>query len=91
MTMKCCPFDTTAGAMVLGDVGTTYFVYDDNIGFYMIYERMVRIKIFTKDGYQEADWVIPIYHTDQKEEGITDFKARTYNLVGADHWEPDAG
>jgi len=82
MTMKCCPFDTTAGAMVLGDVGTTHFVYDDNIGFYMIYERMVRIKIFTKDGYQEADWVIPIYHTDQKEEGITDFKAKTYNLVG---------
>jgi hypothetical protein len=75
-----CPFDSSADAMVLGDVGQTYFEYDDNTGFTMYFDRLVRIKIFTKKGYAEADMEIPLYHTGTSDEKLVTLKARTYNL-----------
>ena len=48
LKMSRCPFDSSADAMVLGDIGKTYFAYDEQEGFMMMFERFVRIKIFTK-------------------------------------------
>ena len=80
LKMSRCPFDSSADAMVLGDIGKTYFAYDEQEGFMMMFERFVRIKIFTKKGYPEANMEIPFYHSDQEAEKIVTLKARTYNL-----------
>lgn len=82
LNLKTCPFDSSADAMVLGDVGQTYYVYDDHEGFVMMFERHTRIKIFTKNGYSEANIEIPFYHSDQDREKIIALKAKTYNLEG---------
>ncbi|MDP4282516.1 MAG: DUF3857 domain-containing protein, partial [Bacteroidota bacterium] len=80
LKMNRCPFDSSADAMILGDIGQTYFLYDDLHGFSMIFERLIRIKILTKKGYSDANIEIPFYHLNQDEEKITSIKARTYNL-----------
>ena len=45
LTLTKCSFDTAADAMVLGDIGSTWFEYDAREGFVMIFDRLVRIKI----------------------------------------------
>jgi len=82
LTLTKCSFDTAADAMVLGDIGSTWFEYDAREGFVMIFDRLVRIKIFTKNGYSAANWSISLYHNDQEKETVSAFKARTYNLEG---------
>ena len=82
LALTRCPFDTSAGAMVLSDVGQTRFEYDTQLGFYMVFERWVRIKIFNRTGYDMADWEIPLFHIDEREEMIDALKGRTYNLEG---------
>jgi len=82
LKMTVCPFDSSADAMVLGDVGESYFTYDDQEGFVMMFERHLRIKIFTKNGYHETNIEIPYFHTEQDRERIISLKGRTYNLEG---------
>jgi len=72
--------DTTAGAVVLGDKGQSYFQYDELNGFQIIFERHLRVKIFKKSGYDWANHTIPIYHRNENSEKITSLKAKTYNL-----------
>ena len=80
LKMTFCSFDSSADAMVLGDIGQTYFNYDDQEGFTMVFERLIRIKIFTKKGYSKANIEIPYYHSDKEQEKITTLKAKIYNL-----------
>ena len=80
LKMTVCPFDSSADAMVLGDFGQTYFTYDDQEGFMLIFEHHIRIKIFTKSGYHKADFEIPYFHIEHDREDIVNLKAVTYNL-----------
>jgi transglutaminase-like putative cysteine protease len=80
LKMTSCPFDSSANAMVLGDIGTSYFDYDDDKGFFLVHERLLRIKIFKKEGYSLANQEIRFYHSNKEEESISSLKARTYNL-----------
>ena len=82
LTLTHCPSDTSAGAMVLGDIGSTWFDYDPIGGFVMMYERLLRIKIFRKSGYDYASQVIALFHEDNLKEDMMIFKARTYNMEG---------
>lgn len=81
LTMKKCPFDSSADAMVIADIGESYFDYLDQSGFVLMFDRLVRIKIFTKKGFEKADIEIPLYHYGQDEEQLVTLKAKTYNLV----------
>ena len=44
-------YDTSAEAVILSDIGSTWFDYDKDKGFVMHFDRFERIKILTKDGY----------------------------------------
>ena len=73
--------DTNASAVILFDVGKSYFEYAA-LGRYRIqYERHVRVKVFDKEGYDWADWSIPITNGAEK---ISEIKGVTFNLVNGE-------
>jgi len=72
--------DSAAAAVVLCDFGTTSFVYKDN-DFQLVSERITRIKILKKAGYDVATVEVPLYHRNKSEEKITGLRGFTYNLV----------
>ncbi|MDX2302627.1 MAG: transglutaminase domain-containing protein [Microscillaceae bacterium] len=79
--MKTYPLDSNANAVVLFDVGKSYFKYHPNEGFKMIFERHTRIKILNKQGYDYADIQIPLYHNNSREELLTGLKAETHEML----------
>lgn len=80
LEMKFYHLDSTAGAVVLGDYGTSRFTYNQNKGIQVLFTRHTRIKILNTQGYQWADVEIPIYHNGSSEEDVTQLKGFTYNL-----------
>ncbi|HLO89721.1 MAG TPA: DUF3857 domain-containing protein [Lentimicrobium sp.] len=80
MKMTACPFDSIAEAMVLYDIGTLSIqVINDSYKY--VYERKTKIKVFTKAGIDQAEFVIPYYKGDNGYERVTGLKGNTYNLV----------
>jgi Domain of Unknown Function with PDB structure (DUF3857) len=82
LQMKVYPKDTSAEAVVLGDVGRAYFEYSQNDGFQIVYERHRRVKILKKSGYDWATVKVGLYvskNNNGKEE-LYDLKGVTYNL-----------
>jgi len=72
--------DSAAEAVVLCDFGRSRF--DANSGdFRIVFERVIRIKILKKSGYDRATVEIPLYHKAQDEEKLSSLKGFTYNLV----------
>ena len=76
--MKFYPADKSADAVVLFDVGRSYFVEESNT-FNVIYERTTRIKIFSEAGLKWAEIEIPFYEEGGIYEKVYDIKAFTYN------------
>jgi len=76
---KFCPFDKTAEAVVLSDVGESYFVETSN-SFEVVYERITRIKIFNEAGIKWATVEIPFYREGNVYEKVEDLEACTYNF-----------
>src|SRR5690606_29932466 len=74
----------TAPATVLFNKGETYMVYSDQEGFMLITEVDVKIKIYTKEGYEWANKAIAFYSSDNEKETVDISKAVTYNLVDGD-------
>ena len=70
--------DSSAAAVVLIDYGDAYIDLDNGK---MIFERYARIKILKKEGFDQADIAIPLYHEGTTKENISGLKAYTYNLV----------
>jgi hypothetical protein len=82
LQMKVYPKDTSAEAVVLGDIGRAYFEYSQNDGFQVVYERHRRIKVLKKSGYDWATVKVGLYVTKNgngKEE-LYDLRGVTYNL-----------
>jgi len=80
LAMTAYEKDTSAAAVVLFDVGRTYFTYNTTDGgFQMIFERHKRIKIFNKDGYDYADMRIPLYDPGTDDEKLSGLKGFTYS------------
>jgi transglutaminase-like putative cysteine protease len=71
--------DTTAEAVVIYDIGKTYFQQTDE-GFKMIFERSTKIKIFKKSGIKWAQVEIPYYEKDNDLEQIVELSGNTYNF-----------
>lgn len=72
--------DNSAEAVVLYDIGKSYFVDSEN-SFDVIYERATRIKILTDAGLKWAEIDIPYYQEGGIYEKIEEVVASTYNTV----------
>jgi len=74
--------DSNANAIVLREFGTASIQRDDNTGsLELIFEHHVKIKIYNKEGFKDANIVIPTYKDDSREETISELKASTFNYV----------
>ncbi|MFL9837274.1 DUF3857 and transglutaminase domain-containing protein [Flavobacterium sp. ST-75] len=75
------PSDSTAPAAILFSRGETYMELSENEGFTLVTEVDMKIKIYTKDGYDWANKAVSYYHSDNGDESVDFNKAATYNLV----------
>jgi len=73
--------DSGAAAVVLYDFGTTRFEYGPT-GFVLVTERLTRIKVLKKAGYDVATVEVGLYHRDKAEEKLSSLRGFTYNMVG---------
>lgn len=76
MNMVYYPLDTSASAVILCDYGSSGLTYR-NDEILMYFERHCRIKILTKNGFDQANIEIPYY----REANFNKLKACTYNMV----------
>lgn len=72
--------DSSASALILADFGESEITYNQANGFQLEFERITRIKILKKDGFEWADFSIPLYHSGSSDEKLFGLKAVTYNL-----------
>ncbi|MCK4699287.1 MAG: DUF3857 domain-containing protein [Bacteroidales bacterium] len=80
LVMKTYDKDTSASAVVLCDYCRSYFDYSEHEGFKLRIERIKRIKIFDKDGYDNANISIPLWKGDSDREKLIKLKGYTFNL-----------
>jgi len=80
LEMSYCKFDTTASAVVLGEYCSAFFDYKDDIGFTIVRETVHKIKIFDKEGYDQANFTISLWKNNTEEEKLSKIKGHTYNL-----------
>ncbi|UOQ55124.1 DUF3857 domain-containing protein [Hymenobacter cellulosivorans] len=72
--------DSAAEAVVLCDFGRTRFeIFEGE--FRYVLERVTRIKILKKSGYDWATVRVPLYRKDGDAEKISNLRGYTYNLV----------
>jgi len=72
--------DSSANAVVLKEFGTTSIQISDRTNSTeLFFEYHVKIKIYNKDGYNQANIVIPTYKDGSREEIISSIKASTFN------------
>jgi hypothetical protein len=74
------PSDPSAGAAILFSKGRTYMTLSEHSGFDLTTEVDMKIKIYTKEGYEWATKVIPLYMSGSSRESVDISKAITYNL-----------
>ncbi|AFD08348.1 hypothetical protein Solca_3341 [Solitalea canadensis DSM 3403] len=79
LTMPIYSLDSSANAVVLADVGNSYFVWGQD-DFELVHERHCRIKIFNKAAFDDATFEIPYYSGAYSKEKITQLKGVTYLL-----------
>ncbi|QPH40775.1 DUF3858 domain-containing protein [Pedobacter endophyticus] len=74
--------DSNANAIVLKEFGTARIQLDDNTGrLELIFEHHVKIKIYNKEGFKQANIIVPMYKDDNREESISELKASTFNYI----------
>ncbi|MBC3539622.1 DUF3857 domain-containing protein [Rufibacter sediminis] len=78
LNMKSYDKDTSAAAVILADYGRSYFSYGED--FKVNFERVTRIKILKKTGYDWANFVIPYYQRNGSKEQVINVKGATYNM-----------
>ncbi|PWK21030.1 DUF3857 domain-containing protein [Xanthomarina spongicola] len=80
---KSDPTDPEANATVLYRNQEIKFEYIESKGFVQKNEIHERIKIYNKEGFEQATKSIKLYNeSNELEESLTGFKAYTYNLNG---------
>jgi len=78
INLSQCSSDESAEAVVLFDIGKSYFVRR-NDSYDVVFERTTRIKIFSEAGLEWAEIEIPLYQEDNIYEKTYDIEAYTYN------------
>ncbi|MBK6344442.1 MAG: transglutaminase domain-containing protein [Bacteroidales bacterium] len=78
--LKICDYDKNADAVVLFDIGKTWFV-PLGTGFELMYERTCRIKILKESGVNYANKIIPLYNHDKIYEKIQKIEGNSWNMI----------
>jgi hypothetical protein len=74
-------FDTAASAVVIADIGSTSFEANSKGDFTLVFNRFIRVKIQTNNGFDIAEYKIPVFDNGAGDaEKITDLQASTFNL-----------
>lgn len=76
--LKQYSHDKEAEALVLFDIGKSYFVQSEN-QFEVVYERTTRLKILSEAGVKYAEVSIPFYYEGNIFEKVIDIEANAYN------------
>ena len=76
------PFDTSANAVVIADIGVSSFEGNSKGWFTLVHKRQKRIKILNRNGFDAANAEIMLYSKGSEEERLENLKATTYNLEG---------
>ena len=75
-------YEPNATAAVLYNERTTKYEYDDLRGFYLIENYFMRVKIYSKEGFDYANIEIPLHSGGlSKGDKLLSLKATTYNLI----------
>jgi hypothetical protein len=82
--IKNLKVDTSEGAVIIADIGSSNFEGNSNGWFTLIYTFHRRVKIFDSKGFDLANVEIPLYISKDgsREEKVEKLKAITYNLEG---------
>jgi hypothetical protein len=78
---KVHPKDTSAVAAILFQKGEVKFEYSEREGFTVITEVKTRIKIYKKEGYNNANQEVVYYIDNSSTDAVSFSNAVTYNLV----------
>lgn len=82
LKMKVYPADSSAEAVVLSDVGSAVITMNDTRGYYVYYERHVRIKILKKSAFDRATITVPFHRVRVDfRENVSDIEGITYNQL----------
>lgn len=82
LKMSQYELDSAATAVVLCDYGESELKYDQSQGFFLVFERITRLKILKREGYAYVDFMIPLYTANhQYRDKLSNLKVVTYNLV----------
>ena len=75
--------DTSFGAVIIADIGSSSFEGNNNGWFTLIYKHLRRIKVIDKKGYDLAIVQIPLYQSVKAadKEELVNLKASAYNIV----------
>ncbi|MEN8123505.1 MAG: transglutaminase domain-containing protein [Bacteroidota bacterium] len=73
--------DTSANAVVLFKKRRTYYEYNNSIGWELITEVHERLKLYNKDGFENATKKLRLFDQGGDQESVS-IKAYTYNLKG---------
>jgi hypothetical protein len=83
--------DSAANAVVLNEYGRTMFDFNSETGkMKLVHNYHVRIKIFTKEGFDAANIIVPLYkgsNNDDQTEFISNLKASTFNYEQGGYFE----
>lgn len=75
-------FDTSAGAVVIADIGKSAFEGNNSGWFSLSFSKHSRVKILNKNGMDAANVEIVLYTSGTAEERVANIKASTYTLEG---------
>lgn len=75
------PVAAGAPAVVLCDYGRTR-IEGAHDGFKVAFERVTRVLILSKAGYEQATVQVPLYRFEGQEDELLNLRGATYNLVG---------
>ena len=79
--LKFCPYDSTAGAVVIKDIGMVEFKFNNNNSrFEYTYTKKTRIKIFNSNQLEKANQQFFLYVGESDEESVSKIKGTTYNF-----------
>ena len=73
-------FDSSAGAVIIADIGSSWFEGNSKGWFSLIHKRTTRIKILNKNGFDAANVEVHLYKDGTDEEKLDNLKGFTYNL-----------
>jgi len=80
LALKAYDADTSAGALIISDIGDISITYNDLTGFAVNYTRHLRVKIFNSSGFDQAKFKIEYYKSGSLEEKITKLRASSFHL-----------